>query len=95
MITATKMVALLWLVIGMILTLWALHLNQNVKRDLDEAEEHLDSVKRLGERAAEHLRHAQALRDEAAARLKEAEEYRDKCRAAYLAAEGAEEEKGE
>lgn len=73
MITATKMVALLWLVIALIMLLWSLQTYRAAKARLERAEELLDA-------ADEQLRHAAKLR-------KEAEEYRDKCRAAYLAAE--------
>lgn len=79
MIIATKMVALLWMVIALIMLLWAWQMNRGVRRDLDEAEEHLDVIEQLEQRAGEHLRNAAALKNEA-------EEYRDKCRAAYLAA---------
>lgn len=72
MITATKMVALLWLVIALIMLLWSLQTHREAKARLERAEELLDA-------ADEQLRHAAKLR-------KEAEEYRDKCRAAYLAA---------
>lgn len=73
MITATKMVALLWLVIALIMLLWSLQTDREAKARLERAEDLLDA-------ADEQLRHAAKLR-------KEAEEYRDKCRAAYLAAE--------
>ena len=72
MITATKMVVLLWLVVGLIMLICALLTDREAKIGLDRAEELLDA-------ADEQLRHAAKLR-------KEAEEYRDKCRAAYLAA---------
>lgn len=79
MIVATKMVALLWMVIALIMLLWAWQMNRGIRRDLDEAEEHLDVIEQLEQRAGEHLRNA-------AARKNEAEEYRNKCRTAYLAA---------
>lgn len=81
MISATKMVVLLWMAIAVLMMFYAVHMDREAKAGLDRAEELLDA-------ADEHLRHAAKLR-------KEAEEYRDKCRAAYLAAEGAAEEKGE
>lgn len=79
MIVATKMVALLWMVIALVMLLWAWQINRGIRRDLDEAEEHLDVIEQLERQAGEHLRNAAALKNEA-------EEYRDKCRAAYLAA---------
>ena len=81
MIITTKMVVLLWMAIAVLMMFYAVHMDREAKVGLDRAEELLDA-------ADEQLRHAAKLR-------KEAEEYRDKCRAAYLAAEGAEEEKGE
>lgn len=78
MIIATKMVALLWMVIALIMLLWAWQMNRDVRRDLDEAEEHLDVIEQLEQQAGEHLRKAAALKNEA-------EDYRNKCRAAYLA----------
>ena len=74
-----KMVALLWMVIALIMLLWAGQMNRGVRRDLDEAEEHLDVIEQLERQAGEHLWKAAALKNEA-------EEYRNKCRAAYLAA---------
>lgn len=78
MIIATKMVALLWMVIALIMLLWAWQMNRGVRRDLDEAEEHLDVIEQLEQQAGEHLRKAAALKNEA-------EDYRNKCRATYLA----------
>lgn len=78
MIIATKMVALLWMVIALIMLLWAWQMNRGVRRDLDEAEEHLDVIEQLEQQAGEHLRKAAALKNEA-------EDYQNKCRAAYLA----------
>jgi len=71
-ITATKMVVLLWMAIAVLMMFYAVHMDREAKIGLDRAEELLDA-------ADEQLRHAAKLR-------KEAEEYRDKCRAAYLAA---------
>ena len=88
MITATKMVALLWLVIALIMLLWSLQTDREAKSRLERAEELLDA-------ADEQRKSASAYLGSCRARLMEAEEYRDKCRAAYLAAEGAGEEKGE
>lgn len=73
MITATKMVVLLWMAIAVLMMFFAVHMDREAKVGLDRAEELLDA-------ADEQLRHAAKLR-------KEAEEYRDKCRAAYLTAE--------
>lgn len=90
MITATKMVALLWLVIGLIMLICALLADREAKARLERAEELLDA-------ADEQRKSASAYLESCRARLMEAEEYRDKCRAAYLAAvAGATaEEKGE
>jgi thiamine kinase-like enzyme len=83
-ITATKMVALLWLVIALIMLLWSLQTDREAKARLERAEDLLDA-------ADEQRKNAAAYMESCRARLMEAEEYRDKCRAAYLAAE----EKGE
>lgn len=90
MITATKMVALLWLVIALIMLLWSLQTDREAKARLERAEELLDA-------ADEQRKSASAYLESCRARLMEAEEYRDKCRAAYLAAAAgtAAEEKGE
>ena len=85
MIIATKMVALLWLVVGLIMLICALLTEREAKARLDRAEELLDA-------ADEQWKSAAAYVESCRARLMEAEEYRDKCRAAYLAAA---EEKGE
>lgn len=85
MIIATKMVALLWLVIGLIMLICALLTEREAKARLDRAEELLAA-------ADEQWKRASAYMESCRARLMEAEEYRDKCRAAYLAAA---EEKGE
>ena len=79
MITATKMVALLWLVIALIMLLWSLQTDREAKARLERAEELLDA-------ADEQRKNAAAYMESCRARLMEAEEYRDKCRAAYLAA---------
>lgn len=88
MITATKMVALLWLVIALIMLLWSLQTDREAKARLERAEDLLDA-------ADEQRKNAAAYMESCRARLMEAKEYRDKCRAAYLAAVGTGEEKGE
>lgn len=84
MISATKMVVLLWMAIAVLMMFYAVHMDREAKIGLDRAAELLDA-------ADEQWKSAAAYMESCRARLMEAEEYRYKCRAAYLAAK----EKGE